>query len=91
MDAGAYSNVIQTQAELSAPDTGRSLKNAMLQWGAASSRIESNKPNPPPGDWDGEAADAAYARMTTFGTWLTQLSEACARPGRSRVENHFGT
>ena len=76
MDAGGYSNVIQTQAELSAPDTGRSLKTAMLQWGAASLRIESNKPKPPPGDWEGEAADAAYARMTTFGNWLTQLSEA---------------
>ena len=39
-------------------------------------RIENNKPKPPPGDWEGEAADAAYARMTTFGNWLTQLSEA---------------
>ena len=48
----------------------------MLQWGAASVRIEDNKPKPPPGDWEGEAADAAYARMTTFGNWLTQLSEA---------------
>jgi hypothetical protein len=76
LDAGGYSNVIQTQAELSAPDTGRSLKNAMLQWGAASLRIEHNKPKPAPGDWEGEAADAAYARMTTFGNWLTALSGA---------------
>ncbi len=48
----------------------------MLQWGAASLRIEHNKPKPAPGDWEGEAADAAYARMTTFGNWLTALSEA---------------
>ncbi|WP_006242700.1 PPE domain-containing protein [Mycolicibacterium tusciae] len=76
LDASGYSNVIQTQAELSAPDTGTSLKTAMLQWGIASNRVENNKPKPPPGDWEGEAADAAYARMTTFGNWLTQLSEA---------------
>jgi hypothetical protein len=76
LDASGYSNVNQTQAELTAPDTGTSLKTAMLQWGVASERVENNKPKPPPGNWEGEAADAAYARMTTFGSWLTQLSEA---------------
>jgi hypothetical protein len=76
LDASGYSNVKQTQAELTAPDTGTSLKTAMLQWGIASKRVENNKPKPPPGDWEGDAADAAYARMTTFGSWLTQLAEA---------------
>ena len=66
----------QTQADLTAGDNGTSLKTAMLQWGIASKRVENNKPKSPPGDWEGEAADAAYARMTTFGSWLTQLSEA---------------
>jgi hypothetical protein len=76
LDAGGYSNVDQTQAELTAPDAGTSLKTAMLQWGVASKRVENNKPKPPPGNWEGEAADAAYARMAAFGSWLTQLSEA---------------
>ena len=76
LDAGGYSNVNQTQAELTAPDTGTSLKTAMLQWGVASKRVENNKPKPPPGNWEGDAADAAYARMAAFGSWLTQLSEA---------------
>ncbi len=76
LDASGYSSVNQTQAELTAPDTGTSLKTAMLQWGVASKRVENNKPKPPPGNWEGEAADAAYSRMTTFGSWLTQLSEA---------------
>ena len=76
LDASGYSNVPQTQADLTAGDNGTSLKTAMLQWGIASKRVENNKPKPPPGDWEGEAADAAYARMTTFGSWLTQLSEA---------------
>ncbi|MGO4444339.1 hypothetical protein AB4Z42_13380 [Mycobacterium sp. 2YAF39] len=76
LGAGGYSNVNQTQTELSAPDTGTSLKTAMLQWGVASKRVENNRPKPPPGSWEGEAADAAYARMTTFGSWLTQLSDA---------------
>src|SRR4029079_11368984 len=39
LDASGYSNVNQTQAELSAPDTGTSLKTAMLQWGMASKRV----------------------------------------------------
>ena len=76
LDASGYSNVPQTQADLTAGDNGTSLKTAMLQWGIASKRVENNKPKSPPGDWEGEAADAAYARMTTFGSWLTQLSEA---------------
>ncbi len=76
LGADGYSNVNQTQAELTAPDTGTSLKTAMLQWGVASKRVDNNKPKPPPGNWEGEAADAAYARMTAFGSWLTQLSEA---------------
>jgi len=76
LDASGYRNVIQTQIELSAPDTGASLKNAMLYWSAASNRVKGNKPKPPPGDWEGDAADAAYARMIAFGNWLTQLSEA---------------
>ncbi|MBY0285900.1 MAG: hypothetical protein K2X52_01955 [Mycobacteriaceae bacterium] len=76
LDASGYRNVIQTQIELSAPDTGASLKNAMLYWSAASNRVKGNKPKPLPGDWEGDAADAAYARMTAFGNWLTQLSEA---------------
>ena len=76
LDASGYKNVNQTQAELTAPDAGTSLKTAMLQWGIASNRVENNKPKPPPGDWEGDAADAAYARMTTFGNWLTQLSAA---------------
>lgn len=76
LDASGYRNVIQTQIELSAPDTGASLKNAMLYWSSASNRVKGNKPKPPPGDWEGDAADAAYARMTAFGNWLAQLSEA---------------
>lgn len=76
LDASGYRNVIQTQIDLGAPDTGASLKNAMLYWSAASNRLKGNKPKPPPGDWEGDAADAAYARMTAFGNWLTQLSEA---------------
>ncbi|WP_333889839.1 PPE domain-containing protein [Mycolicibacterium gadium] len=76
LDASGYRNVIQTQIELSAPDTGASLKNAMLYWSAASNRVKGNKPKPPPGDWEGDAADAAYARMTAFGNWLAQLSQA---------------
>jgi hypothetical protein len=76
LDASGYSNVTKTQAELTAPDTGTSLKTSMLLWGVASKRVENNKPKPPPGDWEGEAADAAYARMTTFCNWLTQLSQA---------------
>jgi hypothetical protein len=79
LDAGGYSNVNLTQAELTAPDAGTSLKTAMLQWGVASKRVENNRPKPPPGNWEGEAADAAYARMAAFGSWLTQLSEAWYR------------
>lgn len=76
LDASAYSDVKKTQAELTAPDAGATLKNALLYWYAASKRVENNKPKPPPGDWEGDAADAAYARMTAFGSWLDQLSAA---------------
>jgi hypothetical protein len=76
VDASQYSDVKKTQAALTAPDAGTSLKNAMLYWLAASNRVENNKPKPPHGDWEGDAADTAYARMTTFGNWLTQLSQA---------------
>jgi hypothetical protein len=76
LDASGYGDVKKTQLQLAAPDSGASLRNAMLYWLAASNRAENNKPKPPPGDWEGDAADAAYARMTTFSSWLTQLSEA---------------
>lgn len=76
LDASGYGDVMKTQEQLAAPDTGASLKDAMLYWFAASNRVKNNAPNPPPGDWEGDAADAAYARMTTFGNWLSQLSQA---------------
>lgn len=76
LDASGYSDVKKTQTDLNAPDAGVTLKNALLYWYAASNRVENNKPKPPPGDWEGDAADAAYARMTKFGSWLDQLSNA---------------
>lgn len=75
LDASGYSDVRKTQAELSSPDEGNSLKTAMLQWGAAAKHVEAMSPRPPSGDWEGAAADAAYARMTEFSGHLRQLSE----------------
>lgn len=75
LDAAGYSDVHKTQADLVAGDNGASLKTAMLQWGLASTRVRDNAPRPPSGDWEGRAADAAYARMTEFGGWLEQLAE----------------
>ncbi|KUH94364.1 hypothetical protein [Mycobacterium sp. IS-3022] len=75
LDADGYSDVHKTQADLSAGDDGASLKTAMLQWSVAATRIRGNAPRPPAGDWEGAAADAAYARMAEFGGWLAQLAE----------------
>ncbi|OBI82482.1 hypothetical protein [Mycobacterium sp. E740] len=75
LEASGYSDVRQTQAELIAGDNGASLKAAMLQWSLAATRIKNNTPRPPGGDWEGAAADAAYARMREFGGWLEQLAE----------------
>ncbi|MGE2722392.1 PPE domain-containing protein [Mycolicibacterium celeriflavum] len=75
IDAGGYSDVYGTQADLIAGDDGASLKAAMLQWGLAATRVRDNAPRPPSGDWEGRAADAAYARMTEFAGWLEQLAE----------------
>lgn len=75
VDAGGYSDVHNTQADLTAGDDGASLKAAMLQWGLAAGRVRDNAPRPPSGDWEGRAADAAYARMAEFGGWLEQLAE----------------
>ena len=86
LDASGYSDVKKTQDELTAPDTGASLKNAMLYWFAATNRVKNNKPKPPPGDWEGDAADAAYARMTTFGNWLDQLSDAWSDLGEAAAK-----
>ncbi|KUH85757.1 MULTISPECIES: hypothetical protein [unclassified Mycobacterium] len=75
LDADGYSDVHKTQVDLSAGDNGASLKTAMLQWSVAATRIRGNAPRPPAGDWEGAAADAAYARMAEFGGWLQQLAE----------------
>ncbi|SEH56700.1 hypothetical protein SAMN04489835_1522 [Mycolicibacterium rutilum] len=76
LEANGYSDVYQTQADLTSPDDGASLKTAMLQWALASKRTADKVPSPPPGDWEGEAADAAFARMTEFAGHLRQLSTA---------------
>lgn len=76
LEAGGYSDVYKTQADLTSPDDGASLKAAMLQWALASKRAADKEPKPPPGDWEGEAADAAFARMTEFAGHLRQLSSA---------------
>ncbi|WP_326548832.1 hypothetical protein QGN32_12340 [Mycolicibacterium sp. ND9-15] len=78
LDASGYSDVHKTQAELTSPDDGSSLKVAMLQWAAAARHVEAKAPRPPGGDWEGEAADAAYSRMTEFEGHLRQLSEGWA-------------
>ncbi|OBK76376.1 hypothetical protein [Mycobacterium sp. 1164985.4] len=75
LDAAGYSDVHETQADLVAGDNGASLKMAMLQWGLASNRARDAAPRPPSGDWEGRAADAAYARMAEFSGWLEQLAE----------------
>lgn len=75
VDAAGYSDVHKTQADLTAGDDGASLKAAMLQWGLAATRVRDNAPRPPSGDWEGRAADAAYARMSEFDGWLEQLAE----------------
>ncbi|VEG37911.1 PPE family protein [Mycolicibacterium flavescens] len=75
LDAAGYSDVHETQADLVAGDDGASLKMAMLQWGLASTRVRDAAPRPPSGDWEGRAADAAYARMAEFSGWLEQLAE----------------
>nr|WP_090278103.1 hypothetical protein [Mycolicibacterium komanii]CRL73466.1 PPE family protein [Mycolicibacterium komanii] len=75
VDAAGYSDVHRTQVDLTAGDDGASLKAAMLQWGLAATRVRDNAPRPPGGDWEGRAADAAYARMAEFGGWLEQLAE----------------
>ncbi|WP_260993019.1 PPE domain-containing protein [Mycobacterium deserti] len=76
LDANGYSDVHKTQSELTAGDQGASLKAAMAQWAVASKRVAGNAPNPPPGDWEGDAADAAFTRMSNFGNWLQQLADA---------------
>lgn len=75
VEAAGYSDVHKTQADLTAGDDGASLKAAMLQWGLAATRVRENAPRPPGGDWEGRAADAAYARMAEFAGWLEQLAE----------------
>ncbi|BBY45045.1 PPE domain-containing protein [Mycolicibacterium celeriflavum] len=75
LDAGGYSDVHKTQADLIAGDNGASLKTALMQWSVAATRVRGNAPRPAAGDWEGEAADAAYARMAEFDGWLEQLAE----------------
>lgn len=91
LDAGGYSDVNKTEVDLGAGDHGVSLKTAMLQWGLAAKRVADNAPKPPPGDWEGAAADAAYARMSAFGNWLQQLADAwndLAEAAAKVVESH---
>jgi hypothetical protein len=76
LNASGYSTVPQTDGSLRAGDHGNSLKNAMGQWVGTANRLKANAPNKPPGSWEGDAADAAYARMQSFGDWLKQLSDS---------------
>lgn len=76
LEAGGYSDVLKTQSDLLSGDQAATLKASMLQWGLASKRVADNAPRPPSGDWEGRAAEAAYERMSQFGSWLQQLSES---------------
>lgn len=74
--ADEYSPVPQTHALLNGGDHGNSLQVAEVQWGLAGTFAEGHAAPKNITDWEGEAADAAHARMNAFSSWLHDLAGA---------------
>ncbi|MGV0791218.1 PPE domain-containing protein [Mycolicibacterium sp. XJ1819] len=79
VSAAGYSDVKKTETDLSAGDHGSSLDAVQAEWTTAQGFVESHAMQKVDVDWEGEAADSAFARMNAFSEWLHQLSAAWGR------------
>ncbi|ULE34840.1 PPE domain-containing protein [Mycobacterium sp. IDR2000157661] len=79
LSAGDYSDVDTTQRLLSGGDHGASLDVAQVHWGLAARSAQGHAAPAKVTNWEGDAADAARERMTTFSAWLQELSVAWQR------------
>lgn len=85
LTAGDYSDVNTTQRLLSGGDHGVSLDVAEVHWRLASDSAQAHAAPPAVTNWEGDAADAARDRMTTFSAWLQDLSGAWQRLSAAAV------
>ena len=78
MTADEIGDVELAQQTLSSGDHGGSLREAAVQWMANGNALKASSEQfkVKIQDWEGEAADQAYAKFVAYGAWLSQLGES---------------
>ena len=86
--ADEIGDVELAQQTLSSGDHGASLREAAVQWTANGDALQGvfravQAVKIP--DWEGEAADQAYAKFVAYGDWLSQLGESWQKLAREAM------
>ncbi len=78
MTADEIGDVEVAQQKLSAGDHGGSLREAAAQWMANGNAMQASSQQfkVKIENWEGEAADQAYAKFASYAEWLSQLGES---------------
>lgn len=78
LTADEIGDVEVAQQQLSAGDHGASLREAAAQWMANGNALEASSQQfkVKIENWEGDAADQAYAKFVSYGEWLSQLGES---------------
>lgn len=78
-----YADVETTHGQLNNAEGGASAMVAAIQWSVMGDFAEAHaqKLEVAPEGWEGDAADAAYARMNAFSGWLREFGTAWKRLG----------
>jgi hypothetical protein len=83
VDASGYSPVPTTEEQFNAGAGTASLEAASDAFISNASFLENQAQDemPPPGDWEGQAADAAFSRLSDFSSWVQRLARAWRQLG----------
>ncbi|GLP78694.1 PPE domain-containing protein [Mycobacterium antarcticum] len=78
LTADEIGDVEVAQQQLSAGDHGASLREAAAQWMANGNALQASSQQfkVKIENWEGDAADQAYAKFVSYGEWLSQLGES---------------
>ncbi len=78
MSADEIGDVEVAQQTLSTGDHGGSLREAAAQWMANGNALQASSQQfkVKIQNWEGDAADQAYAKFVAYGEWLSQLGES---------------
>src|SRR5690242_11728366 len=73
---GGFATPPIVQQQLDAGDQGASLRHASELWSGFAEQVRGSAPafEGRVGDWEGTAADAAYAKFNTYRAWLDKLA-----------------